>query len=75
MRLKAVILFVCMCLCCYCVQMGISSDTGKFRNISMGQGQEKPAEAAISEFARDGGWLMLQNVHLMQSWLPVCVRA
>jgi dynein heavy chain, axonemal len=40
-------------------------------NISMGQGQEKPAEAAVANYARDGGWLMLQNVHLMQSWLPV----
>ncbi len=55
-------------------QMGFSSDNGKFRNISMGQGQEKPAEAAIADFARDGGWLMLQNVHLMQSWLPQLER-
>jgi hypothetical protein len=52
-------------------QLGISTENGKFMNISMGQGQEKPAEAAVASYARDGGWLMLQNVHLMQSWLPV----
>lgn len=53
------------------LQLGISTENGKFMNISMGQGQEKPAEAAVANYARDGGWLMLQNVHLMQSWLPV----
>ena len=35
----------------------------------MGQGQEAPAEAMLEKCAQTGGWLMLQNVHLMQSWL------
>jgi len=55
-------------------QLGFSNDNGKFRNISMGQGQEKPAGDAVTEFAKEGGWLMLQNVHLMQSWLPSLER-
>jgi dynein heavy chain len=49
-------------------------DNGRFKNISMGQGQEKPAEAVISQFAKEGGWVMLQNCHLMQSWVPKLER-
>jgi dynein heavy chain len=36
----------------------------------MGQGQEKPAEAIVEKFAKSGGWVMLQNLHLMQAWVP-----
>ncbi|KAJ8599349.1 hypothetical protein CTAYLR_005359 [Chrysophaeum taylorii] len=46
----------------------------KFVNISMGQGQEAPAEAMLEKLAREGGWIMLQNLHLMQSWLPILER-
>eukprot|EP00918_Siedleckia_nematoides_P007938 GHVU01017250.1.p2 GENE.GHVU01017250.1~~GHVU01017250.1.p2 ORF type:complete len:106 (+),score=17.57 GHVU01017250.1:1755-2072(+) len=35
----------------------------------MGQGQEKIALQAVETAAAEGGWVMLQNVHLMQSWL------
>jgi dynein heavy chain len=42
---------------------------GNLINISMGQGQEKPAENALTKYAKEGGWIVLQNVHLMQSWL------
>jgi len=54
--------------------MGISAETGKFKNISMGQGQEKPAEAVVRKFAEEGGWVMLQNCHLMQTWVPQLER-
>jgi dynein heavy chain len=54
--------------------LGISTENGNFRNISMGQGQEKPAETIISQFAQSGGWVMLQNCHLMQSWVPKLER-
>ena len=53
--------------------MGLTTENGKFVNISMGQGQEAPAEAMLERCAQSGGWLMLQNVHLMQSWLTRCV--
>ena len=43
---------------------------GKLVNISMGQGQEKGAKSNLAHLAKEGGWLMLQNIHLMQSWLP-----
>lgn len=51
-------------------QHGFTIENGKFVNISMGQGQEKPAEAVAERFAKEGGWAMLQNCHLMQSWVP-----
>ncbi|CDJ30567.1 uncharacterized protein EMH_0006840 [Eimeria mitis] len=48
---------------------GCTADNGKFVNISMGQGQEERAIAAVQEAAQLGGWVVLQNVHLMQEWL------
>jgi dynein heavy chain len=52
----------------------ISLKNGMFVNISMGQGQERPAEAQIESMSKKGGWIMLQNLHLMQSWLPQLER-
>lgn len=49
---------------------GITTQNGKFANISMGQGQEAGADRMILKFASTGGWVFLQNVHLMQTWLP-----
>jgi len=49
--------------------LGISTEKGTFVNISMGQGQEANAENMLEKMAAKGGWVMLQNVHLMQSWL------
>ena len=37
-----------------------------FNNISMGQGQEMVAINAVNKAARDGHWVVLQNIHLMQ---------
>jgi dynein heavy chain len=54
--------------------MGVSLLEGNFRNISMGQGQEGPAEQIVKKFAQTGGWVMLQNCHLMQSWVPKLER-
>eukprot|EP00741_Cyanophora_paradoxa_P004754 tig00000828_g4612.t1 len=53
---------------------GLTDANGKFRNVSMGQGQEAVAEAALDELARQGGWVFLQNIHLMQRWLPALER-
>jgi dynein heavy chain len=54
--------------------VGFTLDNGKFVNISMGQGQEGPAEAKMTSLAKEGGWIMLQNCHLMQSWVPQLER-
>ncbi|KAG6939923.1 dynein axonemal heavy chain 11, partial [Chelydra serpentina] len=44
-------------------------DSGKFHNISLGQGQEMVAEEALEEAATHGHWVILQNVHLVAKWL------
>lgn len=46
---------------------------GRMYNRFSGQGQESKAERTIKKFGQKGGWVMLQNVHLMQSWLPTLV--
>jgi len=56
-------------------KLGISDANGRFVNISMGQGQEQIAITSLRKQAEAGGWIMLQNIHLMQSWLPQLDRA
>jgi dynein heavy chain len=53
---------------------GITSNNGKFVNISMGQGQEEVAAEAIIKAGKEGGWVMLQNVHLMVTWMKIFER-
>lgn len=56
-------------------QLGKTEKNGLLVNISMGQGQEAVALNALHKLAKDGGWIMLQNIHLMQDWLPQLERA
>lgn len=37
--------------------------------ISLGQGQDTYATRAIEDAKRDGKWVLLQNCHLMKSWM------
>ncbi|OWZ16518.1 Dynein heavy chain [Phytophthora megakarya] len=39
--------------------------------ISLGQGQGPVVEAKLEECKTKGYWLVLQNVHLSKSWLPI----
>jgi dynein heavy chain len=41
-----------------------------FVSISLGQGQEMIAENAVRRAWQDGTWVMLQNCHLLASFLP-----
>uniref|UniRef100_A0A674EYS7 Dynein axonemal heavy chain 17 n=1 Tax=Salmo trutta TaxID=8032 RepID=A0A674EYS7_SALTR len=50
-------------------KMGFTFDNGKFHNVSLGQGQEVVAEAALNMAAREGHWVILQNIHLVAKWL------
>jgi dynein heavy chain len=43
---------------------------GKLSQISLGEGQEPIAEAAIREAVEHGNWVILQNCHLLVSFLP-----
>lgn len=51
-------------------QLGYTSDKGNFYNVSLGQGQEAVAEAAMDQAAQHGHWVVLQNIHLVKKWLP-----
>ncbi|RLN73379.1 hypothetical protein BBJ28_00011412 [Nothophytophthora sp. Chile5] len=45
-------------------------DEERYHVISLGQGQGPIAEAKMQECILQGHWLVLQNVHLVKSWLP-----
>jgi len=53
----------------YARKLQITEANGRLTNISMGQGQEQVALDAMNRAAKDGGWVMLNNIHLMQAWL------
>mmetsp|Transcript_9859 Transcript_9859/g.28975 ORF Transcript_9859/g.28975 Transcript_9859/m.28975 type:complete len:815 (+) Transcript_9859:3-2447(+) len=55
-------------------KLGFTEEKGNYVSISMGQGQEKNAENTIDRFSKDGGWVFLQNIHLMSTWLPTLDR-
>lgn len=40
----------------------------------MGEGQESIALKSLEESATDGYWLILKNVHLVTSWLPILTQ-
>ncbi|KAG7187946.1 hypothetical protein KM043_013908 [Ampulex compressa] len=50
--------------------LGYTLDGQNFHNVSLGQGQEPVAEEAIDLSSLEGHWIILQNVHLVRSWLP-----
>ena len=47
----------------------VTLQEGTFINISMGQGQEEIAIKTLKDCGKTGKWIMLQNVHLMQTWM------
>jgi dynein heavy chain len=55
-------------------KLGYTLADGNFVNISMGEGQEPIAKAAIDKLTASGGWLFLQNLHLMEHWTPTLER-
>merc|ERR1711881_516915 len=51
------------------LKLGFSIDNKNFHNVSLGQGQEIVAERALELAAKEGHWVVLQNVHLVAKWL------
>ncbi|KAI8900476.1 dynein heavy chain and region D6 of dynein motor-domain-containing protein [Globomyces pollinis-pini] len=49
----------------------VSEDLGNFHNVSLGQGQEVIAEQKLDQAYANGGWVMLENIHLVAKWLPI----
>lgn len=47
---------------------------GTFHNCSMGQGQEDIAINHLINSAKEGHWVMIQNVHLMTDWMKTFER-
>ncbi|KAI8925894.1 dynein heavy chain and region D6 of dynein motor-domain-containing protein [Entophlyctis helioformis] len=43
----------------------------KFHQVSMGQGQGELAISLLRQAAESGGWVYLQNIHLVIGWVPV----
>ncbi len=43
----------------------------KFRFIALGQGQGPKAEHLIDQGTKSGHWVLLQNCHLLVSWLKM----
>lgn len=42
----------------------------RYKTISLGSGQDKPAEEMIDQGKIHGNWVLLANCHLMISWMP-----
>lgn len=46
-------------------RLGFTMDNENFHSISLGQGQEVVAEAAMDKASVYGHWVILQNIHLV----------
>ncbi|NXA07649.1 DYH9 protein, partial [Sapayoa aenigma] len=50
-------------------KLGYTFNNGNLHNVSLGQGQEVVAEQALDLAAKEGHWVILQNIHLVAKWL------
>ncbi|XP_056405417.1 dynein axonemal heavy chain 9 [Hyla sarda] len=50
-------------------KLGYTFDNQNLHNVSLGQGQEVVAEQALDLAAKEGHWVILQNIHLVAKWL------
>ncbi|NWR75951.1 DYH9 protein, partial [Centropus unirufus] len=50
-------------------KLGYTFNNRNFHNVSLGQGQEVVAEQALDVAAKEGHWVILQNIHLVAKWL------
>jgi dynein heavy chain len=49
-------------------KLGFTADAGKYISVSLGQGQEPIAMNALNNAHKNGGWVLLQNIHLTIDW-------
>eukprot|EP00227_Mantoniella_beaufortii_P011774 CAMPEP_0197579874 /NCGR_PEP_ID=MMETSP1326-20131121/3768_1 /TAXON_ID=1155430 /ORGANISM="Genus nov. species nov., Strain RCC2288" /LENGTH=4505 /DNA_ID=CAMNT_0043143449 /DNA_START=243 /DNA_END=13760 /DNA_ORIENTATION=+ len=49
-------------------KLGFSTETGRYAAVSLGQGQEPIAMNNLKNFHKNGGWVLLQNIHLTIDW-------
>ncbi|NWR90162.1 DYH9 protein, partial [Furnarius figulus] len=50
-------------------KLGFTFNNRNLHNVSLGQGQEVIAEQALDLAAKEGHWVILQNIHLVAKWL------
>ncbi|NXC25245.1 DYH9 protein, partial [Campylorhamphus procurvoides] len=50
-------------------KLGFTFNSRNLHNVSLGQGQEVIAEQALDLAAKEGHWVILQNIHLVAKWL------
>ncbi|NXH81703.1 DYH9 protein, partial [Edolisoma coerulescens] len=50
-------------------KLGYTFNHRNLHNVSLGQGQEVVAERALDLAAKEGHWVILQNIHLVAKWL------
>ncbi|KAM6050175.1 dynein axonemal heavy chain 9 [Theristicus caerulescens] len=50
-------------------KLGYTFNNRNFHNVSLGQGQEVVADQALDLAAKEGHWVILQNIHLVAKWL------
>ncbi|RNF12557.1 dynein heavy chain 9, axonemal isoform 2 [Trypanosoma rangeli] len=55
-------------------KLGYTYDNEKLYNVSLGQGQEIVADRALEKCFLEGGWALLNNIHLVQKWLQTLER-
>jgi dynein heavy chain 2, cytosolic len=48
-----------------------SVGSSRFKQLAMGQGQSEIAMTMLKNCSQSGDWLLLKNVHLVTSWLPL----
>ncbi|EPY30591.1 hypothetical protein STCU_03990 [Strigomonas culicis] len=55
-------------------KLGYTYDNEKLYNVSLGQGQEIVADRALDRCFKEGGWALLNNIHLVEKWLRTLER-
>ncbi|VDP79028.1 unnamed protein product [Echinostoma caproni] len=53
----------------------VEPQSGRYRQVAMGQGQADLALEELRAAAEAGDWLCLKNLHLVTGWLPVLEKA
>jgi dynein heavy chain len=49
-------------------KLGFTADKGNYATVSLGQGQEPIAMERLAAARKNGGWVLLQNIHLTIDW-------
>jgi len=48
---------------------GMTAEEEKFSDVSLGEGKDIISDREVDRLAKEGGWVILQNVHLLPKWL------